>query len=562
MSADSETIVLQTNSSENDQLTSSITKFKQMKHCVLFTFLLAGILTSAQVPPGDWSLIWQDEFNGTTVDATKWASRGEGYRTTRNHDGHTIYWRYEDDNVSQTDGKLVLTNTRVTTNTDTVLAAAVTSVNLFERKYGYYEASIKTAPTADGCHTAFWLQSKTMGNVGNGGSDGAEIDILESAYITDKYNIALHWDGYGADHRSWAQSAPASVHDGNYHTYGLEWGPGYYKFYFDGVLKSTYSGEGVSDALEYIILSTGASWGDGNAHTGTFPNAAYVDYVRVYEGVGISDNNTDTIPAIRPLDDSYVYGADSGTAKTHGSETKITVKEGLTTPYVRRAYFKFGLSTVSGDIKSAKLQLKVQSSNTEAESLAFDLKYVSNDSWTEESLTWDNQPSTGAVIASAQGVASGQTMEWDITAQLKNDLADGAISLQLNSSTAGGASLTFYSKEESNTQDQPKLLVEYDDSEVTSIPLIPEDNTIRDVYFYPNPVKDLLHVNYHSVENSEITIDILDASGKQRSRWISNVHPGENQLEMNLESRFASGCYFLHINDGKKMTTQKMMIQQ
>uniref|UniRef100_UPI00321644C7 CBM96 family carbohydrate-binding protein n=1 Tax=uncultured Draconibacterium sp. TaxID=1573823 RepID=UPI00321644C7 len=534
-----------------------------MKYCVLFVFLLGSVRLLAQLPPGDWSLVWHDEFDGNIVDETKWAFRGEGYRTTRNHNGYQIYWRYEDDNVTQTNGNLVLANTRITTSVDTVLAAAVSSINLFERKYGYYEASIKTAPTADGCHTAFWLQSKTMGNIGNGGSDGAEVDILESAFITDKYNIAIHWDGYGADHKSWAQSAGGSVHDENYHTYGLEWGPGYYRFYFDGNLKSTYTGAGVSDALEYIILSTGASWGDGNAHTGSFPNAAYVDYVRVYEGVGLPVENTDTAMTILPTEDSYIYGADESTGKSHGNETKIIVKEGLTTPYVRRGYFKFDLSPITGNIKSAKLQLKVQSSNTEAEAVNFDLKYVSNDTWQEETLSWSNRPSVGSIIASALGKASGEIMEWDVTDRVKSELTDGTMSLQLNSATAGGASLTFYSKEESNTQDQPKLLIEYESSEEpTSSNQITGEDSGGSFNFYPNPVKDVLNINYNSKDNSEIAISILDASGSKKMRWISSVSPGENHVTVNLGNRFVSGLYFLQIHNGKEISIQKMLIQK
>lgn len=261
---------------------------KNFKNYFVCTLLMCGIqVVSAQLPPGDWSLVWEDNFDGSTLDATKWGFRTENYRATRHHDGNTIYWRWENDNVSVANSKLVLKNTRITTSVDTVLAAAISSMNLFESTYGYYEARIKIAPTADGCHTAFWLQSRTTGSVGDGGSDGAEIDVLESAFLTNRYNTAVHWDGYGEYHQSWGTRVEANVHDGAYHTYGLEWSPDYYKFYFDGQLKSTYTEIGVSNSLEYIILSTGASWGEGNAHKGSFPNHAYVDYVKVYKDSSI-----------------------------------------------------------------------------------------------------------------------------------------------------------------------------------------------------------------------------------------------------------------------------------
>ena len=46
----------------------------------------------------------------------------------------------------------------------------------------------------------------------------------------------------------------------------------------------TYSGTdgGISDSPQFIYLTTELSWKDGNAYTGTFPNEALLDYVRVW----------------------------------------------------------------------------------------------------------------------------------------------------------------------------------------------------------------------------------------------------------------------------------------
>ena len=128
--------------------------------------------------------MWGDDFNGSTLDTSKWGMRSEGFRAPRVHGGMTIRWRYEHDNVSVEDGKLVLRNTL---GSYYLRAAAVASKGKFERTYGYYEASVRIAPTADGVHTAFWLQNdnrnRTASNGGlDGAADGAEIDILESVY--------------------------------------------------------------------------------------------------------------------------------------------------------------------------------------------------------------------------------------------------------------------------------------------------------------------------------------------------------------------------------------------
>ncbi len=166
---------------------------------------------------------------------------------------------------------------------DLVKAAAIDSKGKFEQTYGYFEASVRIAPTADGMHTAFWLQNdnrdRTAADGGvDGPSDGAEIDILESVYVSNHYTLAVHWEGNS--HAADLEFAP--MHDGQFHVFAVAWTPDSYTFYADDQLMvQRYQGLSHSDG--YVILSTGLSWRQGNAHTGTFPNEALVDWVRVYE---------------------------------------------------------------------------------------------------------------------------------------------------------------------------------------------------------------------------------------------------------------------------------------
>ncbi len=243
----------------------------------------------AQLPPPPygkrWVLAWSEDFDGTALDESKWNHRSEAFRGDRSHNGHRIKWRYEHDNVSIANSHLVLRNTRqLGDEYDLVKAAAIDTKGKFEQTYGYFEASIRIAPTGDGVHTAFWLQNdnrnKKASNGGvDGPSDGAEIDILESVYTTDRYAMAVHWDG-GRSLVEEAEFPP--IHGGQFHVYGLAWTPDSYTFYADGQRKEQMF-DAVSHSDGYVILSTGVSWFAGNAHTGTFPNEALVDWVRVYQ---------------------------------------------------------------------------------------------------------------------------------------------------------------------------------------------------------------------------------------------------------------------------------------
>ena len=243
-------------------------------------------------PPGKrWVLVWSDDFNGTTLDASKWNHRSEEFRAERRHRGHRIRWRYEHDNVSLRDSYLVLRNTRDPQLIDgayLVKAAAIDSKEKFEQTYGYFEASIRIAPAADGVHTAFWLQNdnryRTAADGGvDGPSDGAEIDILESVYTSDRYHMAVHWEGNSLV----ANAEFAPMHDGQFHVFAVAWTPQSYTFYADGQHKAQryrdIRSRAISHSDGYVILSTGVNWYGGNAGAGAFPNEALVDWVRVYE---------------------------------------------------------------------------------------------------------------------------------------------------------------------------------------------------------------------------------------------------------------------------------------
>ena len=254
-------------------------------------FLLFHPHVADAVPPPPpvgkrWVLVWSDDFNGTTLDASKWNHRSEAFRSERRQSGHRIRWRYEHDNVSLRDSYLVLRNTRdplITDGADLVKAAAIDSKGKFEQTYGYFEASVRIAPTADGMHSAFWLQNdnryRTAADGGvDGPSDGAEIDILESVYTSDRYVWAVHWEGNSIH----ADEGFAPMHDGQFHVFAVAWTPDSYTFYADGQ-RMAQTSQGVSHSDGYVILSTGVSWQQGNARAGTFPNEALVDWVRVYE---------------------------------------------------------------------------------------------------------------------------------------------------------------------------------------------------------------------------------------------------------------------------------------
>ena len=231
-----------------------------------------------------WELFWGDEFGGTSLDLTKWKYTPSHWERGRRvqKDNCKVRWNWQDrDNTSIADGHLILRNTKETLQSEDdddvlVSASAIYSKGVFETTYGYFEARIKIAPPSSGIHTAFWL----FGN-------GIEIDILESTFNTNFYQLAIHWKREDGRDSQGQRIELDSIHN-EFNIFGLYWDENEFRFYTNGELKYTYSGPlEIADLDKHIYLSTGAHWKKkiGSACTGQFPNEALVDYIRVWKSI-------------------------------------------------------------------------------------------------------------------------------------------------------------------------------------------------------------------------------------------------------------------------------------
>lgn len=188
------------------------------------------------------------------------------------------------------------------------------SRGLKEFTYGYFEVRCKV-PAAEGLWSAFWMLCDSMGDVTEGGKNGAEIDIMESPYYNDPKMPAkkfrnttmhtIHIDGYGDEHKSRISKQFEVQNDmyNTFNTYGLLWTADEYVFYVNGQ-ETWRTNWGVSQVPEYLWLSTEIAGEAGTANPANpdnefafsgdirnnaadvFPADFVVDYVRVYQAKG------------------------------------------------------------------------------------------------------------------------------------------------------------------------------------------------------------------------------------------------------------------------------------
>lgn len=304
--------------------------WKSIRQTGVLLFLSAAQIAFASPPPGYYE-VWGDEFNGSTLDTTKWD-----------------YWLLGDrrdavnvtNAVSFNGSNLVITTY---TSNNVHCTAMIATDNTFRSRYGYWESSIKWGDT-NGMWSAFWFQSPTMGtHLFNPFASGSEIDVVEHRSTDggsdgDIMNIVqnnIHWNGYGFSARSAGSGNLGTGLGSGFHTYGLLWTPAAYTIYIDGnnVRSWNYSNNGVpvSESSEWVILSsevddTSTTWAgeipaNGYGTLGGSSTKLMVDYVRYYaptntlfwtgdgDGLSLSDsaNFVSNMPPLPTSDVTFSY---------------------------------------------------------------------------------------------------------------------------------------------------------------------------------------------------------------------------------------------------------------
>jgi beta-glucanase (GH16 family) len=222
---------------------------------------LSGCTTSAPADPqpngpsGSWSPVFDDEFNGTSVNTTAW-STDNGYTNQNNVNDSS-------NNIVEAGGCVALTLASSTSGAEMTSNSAGLLVGDFA------EARIQFAGSGTSVDNwpAFWT-------AGAGWPESGEQDIFEGAgRATVNYHYAVNGQN--------TQAGPFDIPGdwaGSFHTYGIYRGTNYCDVYWDGQLVKSYPTDD-NGVLEYLLLTEGAD------HTLAFGASGQmlVDYVRIWQ---------------------------------------------------------------------------------------------------------------------------------------------------------------------------------------------------------------------------------------------------------------------------------------
>ncbi|MDQ0482500.1 cell wall-binding repeat-containing protein [Guptibacillus hwajinpoensis] len=249
----------------------------------------------------DWELVWNDEFEGTELDKSKWKyGIGNGFYSG---DEWVYGWGnnesqyYAEDNVKLEDGKLIIEAREEAASDEhgsyDHTSGKIVTEYLFSQAYGKFEARMKL-PEGQGYWPAFWMMPQD--DVYGGWAASGEIDIMENrGSETNKVGAAIHYgdlwpkNSYSAGEYEFPEGQSTT----DFNVYSVEWEPGEIRWYVNDELYTTqtewYTANGEYpapfDQEFYMILNlaVGGWYGGEPDETTGFPGQMEVDYVRVYE---------------------------------------------------------------------------------------------------------------------------------------------------------------------------------------------------------------------------------------------------------------------------------------
>lgn len=246
-------------------------------------------------PPEGMELVWSDEFDGDTIDASNWTFDlgGGGWGN-----GEAQYYTDRPENARVEDGMLVIELRQERFEDGYYTSARLKTQRLREFQYGRIEARLKV-PSGAGTWSAFWMLGADFDNASDDPSrhwpNSGEIDIME--YVGREPDLvigAMHGPGYaGAGGLSrWNRQEHDVSQD--FHTFAIEWDVDGVRWFYDDEQyyelgpDDVGDREWVFDQPFFIILNLalGGTLGGNIALDLQFPIQYLVDYVRVYQPTG------------------------------------------------------------------------------------------------------------------------------------------------------------------------------------------------------------------------------------------------------------------------------------
>ena len=228
-----------------------------------------------------WTLIWADEFSGSSLDLTKWkpeiGAGGWGNNELQ-------FYTNSPNNIQLNNGQLRIIARNTGSGNQQYTSARLITKGLFSTKYGKIMGRMKF-PNGQGLWPAFWMLGANIDQVNWPGC--GETDIMEHVNAEPKIHGTCHWNNNGRVYLGNSINLDVNI----FHEYSVEWDSLSIRFFVDGTQYHQHFISASNGSLDeftkpfFILLNlaVGGQWpGPPNAGT-QFPAIFDVDYVRVFK---------------------------------------------------------------------------------------------------------------------------------------------------------------------------------------------------------------------------------------------------------------------------------------
>ena len=248
---------------------------------------IASRSIKTQVKADDYTLVWSDEFDGSSLDRSNWTTEtGTGDWGWGNNEQQ--YYRDSSDNIEVSNGTLKIHALKQNWGGKKYTSARMKTQGKHSFKYGKIEARIKL-PRFQGAWPAFWMLGDNINSVGWPAC--GEMDIMEAINNDNKIYSNLHWSYNNS--QADTQGKAYNVGDRTeWHRYGMIWTENKAKFYVDDTVFQEYTISTQSQMEEFrknqfiiLNLAIGGQWPGYEIDDTALPDRSTmeVDYVRVYK---------------------------------------------------------------------------------------------------------------------------------------------------------------------------------------------------------------------------------------------------------------------------------------
>lgn len=233
------------------------------------------------------TLVWQDEFEGSTLDAASW-SHETG--TGQSGWGNNELQYYRSQNTSLERGHLIITAKKESFSGSEYTSSRIISMNKKQFRYG--RVDIRAAmPRGQGLWPALWMLGSNFQEVGWPAC--GEIDIMEMVGGQGRENTVhgtAHWqhDGNHADFGRSFQLPSGTLSD-KFHVFSIVWDANSIKWLIDNEqyneidITPAQLSEFRNSFFFIMNVAVGGNWPGSPDNSTTFPQHMIVDYIRVFQ---------------------------------------------------------------------------------------------------------------------------------------------------------------------------------------------------------------------------------------------------------------------------------------